>query len=208
MASAAQRLVKPGIALAMLTPWLWLGYLIYLETQQVGSGLGPDPVEELLHHLGEWSLIVLLCAFSVTPLQRRFGWAVLIRSRRMIGLFAFAFVLAHAGVYAVFYVELNWQLLLDEVVKRPYITLGMASLLILTALAVTSTRGWQRRLGRRWKWLHRWIYLAVPLALAHLLWLRKDGYADLVVYSIWAAVMAGERFYSWRLRVQEKTSPS
>lgn len=195
-----QSLVKPAVAVAMLAPWAWLGYLIFLETMQSGAGLGPDPVEGLLHYLGEWSLIVLLCAFSVTPLQRQLGRAVLIGCRRMVGLFAFTFVLVHAAVYAVFYVEFDGRLLLQEIIERPYITLGMASLLVLTLLAITSTRGWQRRLGRRWKALHRWIYLAVPLALAHLLWLRKDGYADVALYTLWAALMAGERVYAWRSR--------
>lgn len=193
-------LVKPVIAAAMLGPWLWLAYLIFLETAQSGSGLGAEPVEGLLHYLGEWSLITLLCAFSVTPIQRQFGWAILIRSRRMVGLFAFAFVLLHAVVYAVFYVELDLRLLLQEVAERPYITLGMASLLVLALLAITSTRGWQRRLGRRWKALHRWVYLAVPLALAHLLWLTKDGYAEVALYTVWAGMMAGERVYAWRGR--------
>ena len=202
--TASQRLVKPVVAIVMLGPWLWLGYLIFLETVQSGTGLGGDPVEGLLHYLGEWSLIVLLCAFSVTPLQRQLGWAILIPSRRMVGLFAFAFVLFHAIVYAVFYVELDGRLLLQEVAERPYITLGMGSLLVLALLAITSTRGWQRRLGRRWKALHRWVYLAVPLALAHLLWLRKDGYADVALYTLWAGLMAGERVYAWRSR-QRKT---
>lgn len=192
------RYVKPTVALALMAPAFWLVYLIYLEIGQSGSGLGADPVEGLLHYLGEWSLIVLLIAFSMTPISRQMRLPVLIGSRRLAGLFAFGFVLAHAGTFAVFYAQLQWRVLIEEVVERPYITLGMGSLIILTALAMTSTRGWQRRLGRGWKRLHRWVYLAVPLALLHLLWLRKDGYADVLLYGVWAGAMACERVYAWR----------
>lgn len=195
--------MKPVVVVALLLPWFWLGYLVYLETLQTGSGLGADPVEGLLHYLGEWSMIVLLCAFSVTPLSRQFMWPALIRSRRLIGLFAFSFVLVHSVVFAIFYAELQLQILLREVLERPYITLGMASLMILSLLSLTSTRGWQRRLGKSWKRLHQWVYLAVPLALLHLLWLRKDGYDDVAIYTLWAVVMAAERLYVWRARQRQ-----
>ena len=198
-----RRYVKPVVVVALLLPWFWLGYLVYLETLQTGSGLGADPVEGLLHYLGEWSMIVLLCAFSVTPLSRQFMWPALIRSRRLIGLFAFFFVLVHSVVFAIFYAELQLQILLREVLERPYITLGMASLMILSLLSLTSTRGWQRRLGKSWKRLHQWVYLAVPLALLHLLWLRKDGYDDVAIYTLWAVVMAAERLYVWRARQRQ-----
>ncbi len=198
-----RRYVKPVVVVALLLPWFWLGYLVYLETLQTGSGLGADPVEGLLHYLGEWSMIVLLCAFSVTPLSRQFKWPALIRSRRLIGLFAFSSVLVHSVVFAIFYAELQLQILLREVLERPYITLGMASLMILTLLSLTSTRGWQRRLGKSWKRLHQWVYLAVPLALLHLLWLRKDGYDDVAIYTLWAVVMAAERLYVWRKRQRQ-----
>ena len=190
--------MKPAIAVGLLVPWLWLSYAVYLETRQTGLGLGADPVEGLLHYLGEWAMIVLLIAFSVTPLSRQLGWPWLVRSRRMVGLFAFAFVASHAAVFAVFYAQLQWQMLLEETIERPYIALGMGSLLVLSLLAATSTRGWQRRLGSTWKRLHRWVYLAVPLALLHLLWLRKDGFEDVVVYSLWAAVVGAERIYTWK----------
>ena len=200
------RYLKPIIVFALLAPWCWLAYRVYLETLLVGSGLGADPVEGLIHYLGEWSLIVLLSAFSVTPLSRQFKWPMLIRSRRLIGVVAFVFVVTHTLVFAIFYAELQWQIFLREVIERPYITLGMASVIILALLTLTSTRGWQRRLGRRWKQLHRWVYLAVPLALLHLLWLRKDGYADVVIYSLWAAAMAAERMHHWRTGRRQKQS--
>jgi sulfoxide reductase heme-binding subunit YedZ len=202
--TASQRLVKPAVAMAMLGPWLWLGYLIFLETVQSGTGLGGDPVEGLLHYLGEWSLIALLCAFSVTPLQRQLGWAILIPSRRMVGLFAFAFALFHAIVYAGVLCRAGWPLAAARSRRATlHYAWHRAVCWYWTLLAITSTRGWQRRLGRRWKALHRWVYLAVPLALAHLLWLRKDGYADVALYTLWAGLMAGERVYAWRSRLRK-----
>ena len=143
-------------------------------------------------------MISLLLAFSITPLSRLFRSPWLIRSRRITGLFAFTFVAVHAAIFSVFYVQLQWRAMLQEVIERPYITLGMSSLLILSLLAATSTRGWQRRLGSTWKRLHRWVYLAVPLAILHLLWLRKDGYEDVVVYTLWALAMGVERVLAWR----------
>ena len=196
-----RRFAKPVLAAALMAPWVWLIYAIYLETLQTGSGLGADPVEGLLHYLGEWGMISLLIAFSITPLSRQFRSPWLIRSRRMTGLFAFTFVAVHAAIFTVFYVQLQWQVMLQEVIERPYITLGMASLLVLSLLAATSTRGWQRRLGSTWKRLHRWVYLAVPLAILHLLWLRKDGYEDVVVYTLWALAMGVERVLAWRKQV-------
>ena len=193
-----RQFAKPTLASALLLPWAWLAYAIYLETQRTGSGLGADPVEGLLHYLGGWGMIVLLCAFSVTPLSRRLNWPWLIRSRRMVGLFAFALVALHATVFAVFYVQLNWQIFLREITERPYITLGMSSLAILSLLALTSTRNWQLRLSSTWKRLHRWVYLAVPLAILHLFWLRKDGYEDVVFYTLWALAMGVERVLAWR----------
>ena len=86
------RFAKPVLAAAMMAPWFWLVYAIYLETQQSGSGLGADPVEGLLHYLGKWGMISLLLAFSITPLSRLFRSPWLIRSRRITGLFAFTFV--------------------------------------------------------------------------------------------------------------------
>ena len=180
------------IALAFLAsaPLAWLSYLIVLEVAQPTSGLGPDPAEGLLHYLGEWSMIMLLVAFSVTPLRRIFKQPLLVRSRRMMGLFAFS--------YVVLYVELSMQLLLEDFVERTYITAGIGAFFGLLAMAVTSTKGWRRRLGQNWLRLHKVIYLVVPLALLHLIWLRKDGFGDIALYIIWFAILLGERGYQVR----------
>ena len=197
--------LKFTLAVFAGAPFAWLVYLISLEIAQPTSGLGPDPAEGLLHYLGEWSMIMLLVAFSVTPLRRIFKQPLLVRSRRMMGLFAFAYVFLHLLAYIVLYVELSMQQLLEDFVERTYITAGIAAFFGLLAMAITSTKGWRRRLGQNWLRLHKVIYLVVPLALLHLIWLRKDGFADITLYILWFVILLGERAYQVRKSRQAAT---
>ena len=190
--------LKLALAVLASSPLAWLVYLIALEIAEPTSGLGPDPAEGLLHYLGEWSMIMLLVAFSVTSVRRIFKQPFLATSRRMMGLFAFAYVVLHLLAYILLYVELSWQLLLKDFVERTYITAGIAGFLGLLAMAITSTKGWRRRLGQNWLRLHKVIYLVVPLALLHLIWLRKDGFGDIALYLLWFAILLGERGYQVR----------
>ena len=146
--------LKLALAVLASSPLAWLVYLIALEIAEPTSGLGPDPAEGLLHYLGEWSMIMLLVAFSVTSVRRIFKQPFLATSRRMMGLFAFAYVVLHLLAYILLYVELSWQLLLKDFVERTYITAGIAGFLGLLAMAITSTKGWRRRLGQNWLRLH------------------------------------------------------
>ena len=196
--SRSNSALKFTLAVLASAPIAWLVYLISLEIAQPTSGLGPDPAERLLHYLGEWSMIMLLVAFSVTPVRRLFKKPLLARSRRMMGLFAFAYVVLHLLAYIVLYVESSWQLLLEDFVERTYITAGIAAFFGLLAMALTSTKGWRRRLGQNWLRLHRVIYLAIPLALLHLIWLRKDGFGDIALYILCFAILLGERAYQIR----------
>ena len=196
--SRSNNALKFTLAVLASAPFAWLVYLISLEIVQPTSGLGPDPAEGLLHYLGEWSMIMLLVAFGVTPVQRLFKKPLLARSRRMMGLFAFAYVVLHLLAYVVLYVESSWQLLLEDFVERTYITAGIAAFFGLLVMAITSTKGWRRRLGQNWLRLHRVIYLAIPLALLHLIWLRKDGFGDVALYILCFAILLGERAYQIR----------
>ena len=163
--------------------------------------LGAQPSEALLHYLGEWALILLLFAFAVSPLRRRMGWPRLGQNRRLIGLFAFAYVVLHVLTYAGLYVQFQLAELVDDFVHRPYITVGIAAFLALLLMAVTSTQGWRRRLQKNWRRLHRLIYVAAPLAVVHLLWLRKDSNLDTAIYLLVLIVLLVERavFY-WQQR--------
>lgn len=163
--------------------------------------LGPDPVAQLEHELGRWALRLLLATLAVTPLRRLTGLADLLRYRRMLGLWAFAYATAHLGVYLVLDLGGYWAQVLDEIARRPYITVGFAAWLLLVPLAATSTRAAMRRLGRRWGQLHRAVYAVGILAVLHFIWVVKSGTAiarlEPVVYAGLLALLLLARM-PWR----------
>lgn len=184
--------VKALVLTAAALPALWFCVLIARELESPGSGFGPDGAEAATAYLGDWALRLLIVTLAVSPLRRRFGWP-LAASRRGLGLATFGYALAHLTIYFVGLAGGDWRTLIEDVVERPYITVGAAALLILLPLAVTSTRGWQRRLKRRWLTLHRWVYVAAALAMVHLIWLTRDGYGEVVLYLALLLALAVER---------------
>jgi sulfoxide reductase heme-binding subunit YedZ len=159
--------------------------LLLLRAFQVaGLGLGANPIEALLHELGRWGLKFLLLTLAITPVRRFSGWTWLPRFRRMLGLFAFFYVLLHFLTYAVLDQGLDLAVIIEDVIKRPYITLGMTGLLLLIPLALTSTRGMMRRLGKRWKKLHRLVYIIAILGVWHFYWQVKLDTLDATVYAL------------------------
>ncbi len=191
------RQLKACLAIALSLPLLWVALGIWREAQQPTSGFGPDPAEGLLHFLGSTAIIILLCAFSLSPVKRRLALPALGPARRMLGLFAFAYVTLHFVTYGWLYIEASFSLLLEDVVERPYITAGMMAVAGLLPMAMTSTAAWRRRLRRNWQRLHSAIYVVVPLAILHLAWLRKDGFGEVFVYALWFLIMLLERWW-WR----------
>ncbi|MFJ4143937.1 protein-methionine-sulfoxide reductase heme-binding subunit MsrQ [Pseudomonas sp. NPDC089734] len=149
--------------------------------------LGPDPGKVLVDHHGLGTLILLLITLAMTPLQRVTGWPGWIAVRRQLGLWCFAYVVLHMTMYALFILGLDWGQLGVELVKRPYIIVGSLGFLGLLALAVTSNRYSQRRLGVRWKKLHRLVYVILGLGLLHMLWIVR---ADLKEWSLYAVIGA------------------
>jgi methionine sulfoxide reductase heme-binding subunit len=193
MTQARLRGLKVVVFALCLAP---LGKLL-LETFGVaGLTLGANPVEELLHRCGIWGLNFLLITLTVTPARQLTGWSWLTRFRRMLGLFAFFYVLLHFSVYLGLDQRFALGPVLEDVIERPYITIGFAALLILLALAATSTRGMMRRLGRRWKALHRWVYVAAILGVWHYYWQVKLDTLDATLYAAALAVLLG--FRAWR----------
>lgn len=157
-------------------PLLWLAW-------RVGNGdLGPNPVEFLEHYSGDWSLRLLLATLAVTPLRRWSGRGEVLRIRRLLGLWAFCWICLHFAIYLTFDLEWSPRLLGEDLVERSYITLGFTAWLLLVPLAITSTRGWQRRLGPRWRGLHRLIYPAALLGALHFLWLVKADIREPALY--------------------------
>lgn len=190
--TTAPRLLKPVLFVACLLPLAWL------IAQAVGNRLGANPVEALTHATGLWALRLLLLTLAMTPLRRVTGWAWPLRVRRMLGLFAFGYVLAHFTVWLVLDRALDWSTVGEDIVKRPFITVGIAALVLLVPLAVTSTNGWMRRLGRRWKQLHRLVYVIAVLAVLHFLWLVKADLLEPGIYGALLAVLLVARL-PWRL---------
>lgn len=164
--------------------------LSLLRRTLIGA-LGADPVETLLHSTGTWGLVLLLVTLGVTPLRRITRWNAVIRVRRLLGLFAYFYAVLHVGVYLVLDQGLAPHFILEDVAERPYVTAGAGAFLILTLLAVTSTRGWIRRLGRGWRRLHRLVYLAGALVVAHFLWqVKADAREPLLYAAAFALLMS------------------
>jgi sulfoxide reductase heme-binding subunit YedZ len=183
-------LYKPAVFAASLVPaaLLLCGALGWL-----GQDLGADPVAKLLHTCGKTGLNFLLLTLLITPARRLTGWSSLVRLRRMLGLFAFFYLVAHFTVYLVLDRQLDYHSVLQDIVKRPYITIGFAALLLLVPLAITSTNRMMRRLGRRWQRLHRLIYLIVILGVWHYWWQVKKDIRQPLLYAGIVAVLLGFR---------------
>lgn len=190
------RVSKPIVFLICLLPSL---LLVASAFSVAGMSLGANPIEALLHELGRWGLKFLLLTLTITPLRRWSGWNWLVGYRRMLGLFAFFYILLHFAAYAVLDQGLDMSAIFEDIVKRPYITLGMAGLLMLIPLAVTSTRGMMRRLGKRWQKLHRLVYVIAIVAVWHFYWQVKLDTLDASIYAIILAVLLGARVYSSRI---------
>jgi sulfoxide reductase heme-binding subunit YedZ len=161
--------------------------------------LGPDPGKILVDRLGLGALIFLLITLSMTPLQRLTGWSGWIVVRRQLGLWCFAYIVLHMTAYMVFILGLDWGQLGVELRKRPYIIVGVLGFIGLLALAVTSNRYSQRRLGARWKKLHKLVYLILGLGLLHFLWIVRSDLKEWAIYaSIGAALLALRIPAVWR----------
>lgn len=150
------------------------------------SGLGANPIEELTHVSGEYTLRWLLVSLAVTPLRRHFGWSWAAPLRRTFGLAAFCYGAMHFTTYLALDQFFDWDAIVEDVLDRRYITVGFAGFLCMLPLAITSTRGWMKRLGGRWIRLHRLAYLAAICGVVHFLWLVK---ADLLAPLLHAALL-------------------
>ena len=186
---------KPLLLVAALAPAALLAW------RALSGRLGANPVEELLLTTGLWAFRFLLLSLAVTPLRRLTGWSRVIRFRRMIGLFAFFYAALHLSIYVLLDQGLAFRFILADVAKRRFITAGMVAFVLLVPLAVTSTTGWIRRLGRRWQQLHRVAYVSAAAAALHFIWKVKVVVGEPVYYAVALAVLLGIRL-AWRRRTQ------
>jgi sulfoxide reductase heme-binding subunit YedZ len=183
---------------ATLAPAAWLA------VRALQGGLGANPIEAATRFTGAWALRLLLATLALTPLRRWLGWHGAVAYRRTLGLAAFAYAVAHLGIWIVLDHGLDGAAIIEDVLERPFVTAGMAAFALLLPLALTSTRGWMRRLGRRWAQLHRLVYLAAGLAVLHFLWLVKaDLRPPLVHASILALLLAARLRFGRRRRRRE-----
>ena len=169
--------------------------------------LGANPAEYITRSLGDWALRFLLLTLCVTPLRKLSGWSWLLRFRRMLGLFAFFYVLVHFSSYISFDQVFDVNDILKDIAKRPFITVGFLSLLLLIPLAVTSTNAMVRRLGgRRWTALHRLVYVIAPLAVLHFWWMVKRDVTEPLIYAVILAILLGYRLRFKRLESQTRAA--
>ena len=154
--------IKAALWIACLAPLGWLLFAWF-----VNHDLGVNPIERITHETGWWALFFLSSGLALTPVKRFTGWAWLQRFSRPVGLFAFFYACLHLLTYTWMDQSWEWAAMLKDVVKRRFITLGFAAWLLLLLLAATSTTGWQRRLKKNWKRVHRAVYLAAALGVIH-----------------------------------------
>lgn len=190
--------LKVAVFLLLLLPAGQLGWQAWQTYKGIGDGLGVNPVETVTHRTGDLTLYCLLATLAVTPLRRLSGWNGLQKFRRMLGLFAFFYVCLHFGVYLIFDQFFDWAGIVEDVAKRPYITVGFTGWLLLIPLAVTSTNGMIKRLGRNWQRLHRLVYVIGALGVLHYLWLVKADIAEPLLYGGILGVLLGYRLWWWR----------
>jgi methionine sulfoxide reductase heme-binding subunit len=186
-------ILKPIVFLAALLP---LAQLIF---RQLTTGLGANPVEVMTHRTGLTALILLFITLAITPLRKMTGLYWLIQYRRMLGLFAFFYACLHFLIYAVLDQSLDLASVTKDVYKRPFITVGFLAFILMIPLALTSTKGWIRRLGKRWQQLHRLIYVSAAAGALHFFWLVKKDKREPLIYAAVLALLLGYRAVNYFL---------
>jgi methionine sulfoxide reductase heme-binding subunit len=195
-ATVRSRVLRTGkivLFLAALVP------VALLVRGMLTGTLGVNPAETIQLQTGRWALKFLLLSLAVTPVRRLTGWNVVIQFRRMLGLFAFFYATLHLSAYWAFDLGFAFDTIVTDILKRPFIALGFTAFLLLLPLAVTSTKGWIRRLGKRWTQLHRLVYVAAVLAVLHFAWKVKVFTGDPVIYAAMLAALLAFRVF-WFVR--------
>lgn len=173
--------------------------LVYIIAVAFQGSLGAEPAKALVEYLGEVAILLLLFVLSLTPLRKIKVLSGVNRFRRMLGLFVFFYALLHLSAYALLLVD--WQNFVEDLYSRLYVTAGFVAFVILLLLALTSPRVMVRRLGRRWKPLHRMVYLAVFVALIHVFWQVRSDYTEVASYALIALVLLSFRLSYFKKRV-------
>lgn len=170
-----------------------LSIVALLYYRAIADQLGSDPVKEVIHFTGIGGLNLLLLTLLVSPLAKKFKLGWLLRVRRLLGLYAFFYACLHISSYAAFELQWDFSLLGSEIIKRPYITVGMLAFTLLLLLAVTSPQYCKRRLGQRWQKLHNLTYLIILLVPVHFYWSVKSDVVEPWVYFLLVFLLLGVR---------------
>jgi sulfoxide reductase heme-binding subunit YedZ len=185
---------KVALWAACLAPFVWL----FVRAAGFAGTLGANPVEEILEVCGKTGINLLMLTLCITPLRRSLGINRLISFRRLLGLFAFSYLVLHFLSYAVLDLGLDWGTLLEDIAERPYVTVGFTGLVLLVPLAATSTQALQRRMGRKWAKLHRLVYVVAVLGVVHYWWQVKLDTAEPLLYAILLAALFAARLMNYR----------
>ena len=188
-----QKAAKVLVSIACLAPLIWLAI------RTLTGKLGINPVEDLELTTGIWALRFLVITLAVTPVRRITGWNRVIQYRRMFGLFTFFYVCIHFAIYIGIDQFFAFASILKDVAKRPFITMGFTAFVLMIPLAITSTKGWIRRLGKKWQLLHRLIYISAVCAAIHYLWKVKVMIGSPVYYAVVIGALLGFRVV-WQFR--------
>lgn len=183
------RIFKPILFILLLMPALFYAWGIWQDV------LGANPLEAVIRGLGDWGLRILLLTLLVSPLRRLFNVPKILRTRRMLGLFVYFYVILHLMSYLWFDQFFDWEEIWFDILERPFITIGMVAVVLLTPLALTSTRGMIRRLGKRWKRLHMLVYPISILTIIHFWWMVKLDITEPVIYAGILTLLLGERLF-------------
>jgi sulfoxide reductase heme-binding subunit YedZ len=193
-------LAAPAVFVLSAAPFVWLVF------RALTDRLSANPIEDITLTTGIWALRFLVLSLAITPVRRITGWNRLIQYRRMLGLFAFFYATLHVSTWVVLDLFFAWNLILLDIAKRPFITAGMVAFVAMVPLALTSTRGWIRRLGRRWQLLHRLVYVSAIAAAIHYLWKVKVMMGSPVYYAALVAVLLLFRV-GWAVRKRRAAQP-
>jgi methionine sulfoxide reductase heme-binding subunit len=196
-----RRVLKPALFLACLGPLTWLIYNAFW------GDLGANPIETITNTTGIWTLRLIAITIAITPVRWLTKWNPIITFRRMLGLFAFFYGSVHFMIYFVLDRSLMFDGLWEDIVKRPYITVGFTAFVLMIPLALTSTKGWIRRLGgHRWNLLHKLVYISAVLGVIHYWWKVKLDVTNPMIYAAIVALLLGARLVRWLARRQAATA--
>ncbi len=194
------KILKPVVFVAALVP------LLQLVALALQGELGANPIEVVTHQTGLWALILLIVTLAITPVRKLTGLYWLIQYRRMVGLFAFFYGCLHFITYIWLDQFFDLHSIGKDIYTRPFITIGFLAFVLMIPLAITSTKGWIRRLGKRWQLLHRLVYFSAAAGVIHFIWLVKKDIREPLIYAAILATLLGYRVLDRLLT--RSTSPS